>query len=315
MSPRLRTLLAAVLATLVVVGVAPSIARAEDRSGEPVAAADSSEAAPDAPAPTGPPALTSTGSGVDDSVVRLYAAVLGRAPDAGGLAFWVSRYRAGQGLAAIAGALADSAEFRSRYGALNSGDFVKRVYANVLGRDPDPGGYAYWAPRVESGALTRGALLVQFSESREFVALTRTRAPEAPPSVVPANSGSGRRIIYCVSCQQVWLVEASGLLVRHYAVSGRVNTPAPGTYRVFSKSPLAWAGHGGITMQYMVRYTWGQTLALGFHSIPKRPDGSFLQSEAELGQYRSAGCTRQRLEDARFLYEWAPVGTTVVVLS
>jgi len=258
--------------------------------------------------------LRSTGNGVDDSIVRLYEAVFQRAPDSGGLEFWVSRYRKGQSLTSIATFFTASAEFDARFGQLNSGDFVKLLYRHVLHREADLGGYNYWAPRVENRSLSRGGLVVQFSESAEFVSRTETLAPQAPPPVVPANSGNGRRIIYCVSCQHVWLVEADGFLTRDYPVSGRVNTPAPGTYSVFSKSPLAWAGYGGITMEYMVRYTWGNTLALGFHSIPKRPNGTFLQTEAELGQYRSSGCTRQRLEDAKFLYDWAPVGTTVVVL-
>ena len=256
----------------------------------------------------------STGSGVDDSIVRLYVAFFDRAPDAGGLAHWGARYRRGERLASIANRFVDSAEFRARYGGIDDREFVRLVYRNVLDREPDPAGHDYWSGRLASGAIGRGNVMTQFSESPEYVALTGTLPPEAPASVVPADSGHGRRIIYCISCQHVWLVEESGYLARDYAVSGRANTPAAGTYQVFSKSPVAWAGYGGITMEYMVRYTWGRTLALGFHSIPKRPDGSFLQTEDELGQYRSAGCTRQRLEDARFLYHWAPVGTTVVVL-
>jgi hypothetical protein len=256
----------------------------------------------------------STGSGVDDSIVRLYLAFFDRAPDADGLSHWGTRYRRGERLASIANRFVESAEFQARYGGVDQEGFVRLVYRNVLEREPDANGLAHWTASLAAGTIGRGNLMTQFSESPEFVALTGTRPPEAPAPAVPAASGHGRRIIYCVSCQHVWLVEESGFVARDYAVSGRANTPAAGTYQVFSKSPVAWAGYGGITMEYMVRYTWGRTLALGFHSIPKRPDGSFLQTEDELGQYRSAGCTRQRLDDARFLYHWAPVGTTVVVL-
>jgi lipoprotein-anchoring transpeptidase ErfK/SrfK len=65
----------------------------------------------------------------------------------------------------------------------------------------------------------------------------------------------------------------------------------------------------------MVRFARGETLAIGFHSIPVDRNGRPLQSESELGQYRSAGCIRQRKADAARLYDWAPVGTTVVVLG
>jgi hypothetical protein len=298
--PFVRTILSSALAVLVVAALLPGGASAQV-GGEVVD--------PGAPADT-----VSTGSGIDDSIVRLYLATFDRPPDAGGLAHWGTRYRRGERLASIAGALTRSPEFQARYGSLDTAEFVTLVYRNVLDREPDAAGFAHWTAHLDDGTIGRGSVIAQFAESTEFVELTGTLPPEPPPSVVPANSGHGRRIIYCVSCQHVWLVEESGLLARDHAVSGRANTPAAGTYQVFSKSPLAWAGYGGITMEYMVRYTWGNTLALGFHSIPKRPDGTFLQTEAELGQYRSAGCTRQRLDDARFLYQWAPVGTTVVVL-
>ena len=138
--------------------------------------------------------------------------------------------------------------------------------------------------------------------------------PSVGPAL-PAGSGSGRRVVYSNSSQRVWLVEHGEWVVDSWLVSGRPGVPQPGTYGVFSKSRHAWAGHGGITMEYMVRFAHGRTLAIGFHSIPVRSDGSTLQSEAELGQFRSAGCVRQRWDKARLLYEWAPIGTPVIVTA
>lgn len=131
---------------------------------------------------------------------------------------------------------------------------------------------------------------------------------------VPANSGSGRRIVYSNSDQRVWLIEADESITATYLISGRRDTPAPGHYEVFSKSRWATAGHDGITMEYMVRFAKGRRLAIGFHSIPTYSDGRPMQSEEQLGTYRSSGCVRQRLDQAQFLYNWAPVGTRVVVL-
>jgi len=103
-------------------------------------------------------------------------------------------------------------------------------------------------------------------------------------------------------------------VVDTYLVSGRAGTPAAGAYQVYSKSERAWAGHDGITMQWMVRFAHGSSLAIGFHSIPRYADGRPLQTEAELGSYRSSGCVRQADHKAYALYQWAPIGTTVVVL-
>lgn len=126
--------------------------------------------------------------------------------------------------------------------------------------------------------------------------------------------GQGKRIIYSNSEQQVWLIDENEQLHDTYPVSGRVGIPGPGTYSVFSKSVNAWAPYGGITMKHMVRFAWGTRWAYGFHSIPRYPNGQPLQTEDELGQFRSGGCVRQADLKAEQLFEWASVGTTVIVL-
>lgn len=136
--------------------------------------------------------------------------------------------------------------------------------------------------------------------------------PSYPP--LPGGSGDGRRVVYSVGQQRVWWVEADGRVVNSYLVSGRRNIPKPGTYSVFSKSRHAWST-GGATMEYMIRFTWGSTLAIGFHSIPRDRNGRPLQSEAQLGTPLSSGCVRQRDADAAALWNWAPVGTKVVVVK
>lgn len=141
--------------------------------------------------------------------------------------------------------------------------------------------------------------------------------PQPPPSQpatagAPPDSGSGRRVVYSNSAQRVWLVEANDQVVRTYPVSGRRGFPPPGNYHVFSKSRVSRAGP--YRLDYMVRFYPGRGLAAGFHAIPVRQNGQAAQSEADLGQYRSRGCVRQRPSDAAFLWDWAPVGTTVVLI-
>jgi lipoprotein-anchoring transpeptidase ErfK/SrfK len=129
---------------------------------------------------------------------------------------------------------------------------------------------------------------------------------------VPAGSGSGRRIVYSVTGQRVWIVEADETVTKTYLVSGRANTPGRGFYRVYSRS--VYASSGSARMRHMVRFARGSSMAIGFHSIPTS-GGRPLQSEAQLGTYRSHGCVRQRNSDAEFLYNWAPVGTLVAVVK
>ncbi len=137
---------------------------------------------------------------------------------------------------------------------------------------------------------------------------------DLPP--VPAASGAGRRIVYANAEQRVWLVDENEQVIDTYLVSGKNGVPAPGTYKVYSKSEIAYAGHDAITMRFMVRFTKSPTsdLAIGFHSIPYFGNGEPMQTEEQLGEYHSAGCVRQSLGHAAALYNWAAQGTVVAVL-
>ena len=113
----------------------------------------------------------------------------------------------------------------------------------------------------------------------------------------------------------VWLVEEDGRLADSYPVSGRFRNPPAGTYEVYSKSLVAYGYRGG-SMKHMVRFAWGVNgWRIGFHAIPQRGNGDLIQSLDQLGQALSAGCVRQRGDKAEFLYEWAPIGTPVIVLG
>ncbi|MCM2264837.1 MAG: DUF4214 domain-containing protein, partial [Desulfuromonadales bacterium] len=105
-------------------------------------------------------------------VVRLYFAYFLRLPDYAGLIYWCDRYRLGTSLEEISGFFASSPEFQATYGSLGNGEFLTLVYQNVLGRDPDPGGFAYWMSELESGSRSRGQLMLDFSESMEYRQLT-----------------------------------------------------------------------------------------------------------------------------------------------
>ena len=123
-------------------------------------------------------------------------------------------------------------------------------------------------------------------------------------------------IVYGRGDQMIWLVAADGSVFDSYPVSGRAAWPHPGRYEVYSKSPRSWSVSGSVTMEHMVRFVRPTVgAATGFHSIPVTHDGTPIQTEEELGQFRSAGCVRQRADKAEQLYEWAPIGTPVVVLA
>ena len=166
--------------------------------------------------------------------------------------------------------------------------------------------------RPTTGRLARPGARVQPGSPAAASSATR-RTPEI--SALPARSGQGRRIVYSLSQQQVWLVGAAGRVRHSHLVSGQMSQPDPGAYRVYSKSRHASSAVSVATMQYMVRFTYGESTgaAIGFHDIPRRPDGTYEQRPDQLGQPVSAGCIRQRRSDARKLWDFAPVGAKVVV--
>lgn len=104
-----------------------------------------------------------------DPTARLYRAFLGRAPDAGGLKYWINRKRSGAWtLTKMADSFATSNEFKRKYGTLTNRRFVTRIYTDVLGRTADPSGVDYWTGKLDRRERTRGGVMVGFSESNEY---------------------------------------------------------------------------------------------------------------------------------------------------
>jgi hypothetical protein len=107
-------------------------------------------------------------TGLVDPVSRLYRAYFLRSPDVGGLDYWISQRRAGRSLYWISEAFARSSEFTTLYGSLSDPAFMDLVYRQVLEREPEPAGHAYWTEELRSGRKTRGMVMVGFSEAAEY---------------------------------------------------------------------------------------------------------------------------------------------------
>ncbi|MBD0271219.1 MAG: DUF4214 domain-containing protein [Acetobacteraceae bacterium] len=106
-------------------------------------------------------------------VYRLYLAVLDRPADPTSLGAWSTALESGVASAqGAAAALVGSAEFAQRYGAPDNAGFVALLYENALGRTPDAAGLNYWTGALNSGALTRPAVALGFSDSAELKAAT-----------------------------------------------------------------------------------------------------------------------------------------------
>lgn len=171
-------------------------------------------------------------------------------------------------------------------------------------------------PAVAADALAPASI--------ESASLEQLKVPETKPETaevqtlasLPEGSGRGHRIVFDQSDQRVWLVKGDGAVERTYLVSGsRFNNLQPGSYKVQSKSRHAGAFDGSGTMEYFVRFATGFSEPIGFHSVPVDRSGVLEQTKAQLGSRLSAGCVRQWMPDAIALWDFAPIGTKVVVTA
>ena len=152
---------------------------------------------------------------------------------------------------------------------------------------------------------------------------TTTSTTIAPSSItaselnlaVPKNSGSGRRIVYSNRQLRVWVINASGEVIRSFLVSGQLGQPKKGSYFVKNQSVSSFSQElKGVRFRFMTRFAIGRNGGnIGFHEIPTK-NGVPLQTEAELGTFLGSGCLRSSTADAKFIYDWAKPGTAVVVV-
>ena len=110
-------------------------------------------------------------SGIGGQAYRIYQAAFNRAPDAGGLGFWISAMDKGYSLKSVAEGFVASGEFKTLYGTSpTNAELISKMYDNVLHRTPDQGGYDFWLGVLNRRDATVAEVLAQFGESAENVA-------------------------------------------------------------------------------------------------------------------------------------------------
>ena len=135
------------------------------------------------------------------------------------------------------------------------------------------------------------------------------------PPLLPAKSGSGRRVVYKNNLQWVWVVDDRNNVLRVMPVSGRRGVPNPGEYKVNSQSLRSYSlDFEGVWFNNMTRFALGPAGGnIGFHEIPTK-NGKPLQTEELLGTFQGSGCLRMSVDDAKFIFKFAKAGTKVVVV-
>ncbi|MGB8958388.1 MAG: L,D-transpeptidase [Candidatus Aminicenantales bacterium] len=111
--------------------------------------------------------------------------------------------------------------------------------------------------------------------------------------------------------QRVFLCGKAGLVYKSFPCATGSFYPTAGVHRILDKYLRAKSLFDDSTFSHFVVFQKAQVGAnVGFHSIPIYPDGRLA---GLLGQPNSHGCVRLSGDAAGELYEWAPLGTKVVV--
>lgn len=200
------------------------------------------------PADAAPVAVT----GPDDrSVERLYLAYFERIPDAAGQAFWQSQLDEGWSLAAVSEQFAGSPEFVDLYGGLSDRAFVDLVYRNVLDRSPDAAGIEHWTDQLARRALTRGEVMLGFSDSAEFKETTGIIG-------LPPFGEDGRSVERLYLAYFGRAPEASGLAFWHSELDRGVALSA--VSQAFANSPEFADNYGDLSDQAFVALVYRNVL-------------------------------------------------------
>lgn len=112
---------------------------------------------------------------LDGEIARLYQAYFDRLPDQSGMDFYRDGRAEGRTLGSVSEEFLGSPEFIATYGSLGNQAFIEQLYRNVLGRNGDTNGIAFWTSQV-NGGRSRSSVVIEFSQSDEFVGQTGTAA-------------------------------------------------------------------------------------------------------------------------------------------
>ena len=150
------------------------------------------------------------------------------------------------------------------------------------------------APRVRSQGTT--------ASTTKTTTKTGSSSTGTTSNALPANSGSGTRIVYSAGQKRIWLAE-DGTVERTMPVVPGTQTPSNGSYTVTSKVSSTTSSDG-VQVVYVVRFggNYGFDAEQGITGLPPAPTGK-------------TGGVRMAQVDAQVLYSFASVGTAVVVVS
>ncbi len=140
------------------------------------------------------------------------------------------------------------------------------------------------------------------------------RPPTPTPVPTPTPLPNLQRIVVDISEQQMYVYEGDKLLWQWVVSTGEPGRDtAVGQFKIQSKIEKAYASTWNLDMPYWLGIYWSGPIEDGIHALPISRATGIKLWEGLLGRRVSYGCIILSDENARTLYEWAKMGTPVIV--
>ena len=164
-----------------------------------------------------------------------------------------------------------------------------------------------WRPNGYDSATSLIAALQLAVKMTVYRAGSASKKPRTPAILpVPADSGSGMRVVYGLGARHVWLVNSAGKLTRGFDVMPSTVNPPAGSYKVYSRAGSV-TGSDGVQIEHVVRFTSVDDVTIGFSAAV---NGSMPSPDPD----RKTGGVRMKPADGNAMWPFATIGTKVVVV-
>ncbi len=131
------------------------------------------------------------------------------------------------------------------------------------------------------------------------------------PRQVRGLDKTGKAVLVDLSEQKLSYYQDGFRVATHQVSTGTWGYPTPiGEFAVINKIPRAYSKKYGLYMPWWMAFA-GKG-AYGLHELPEWPNG-YKEGANHLGTPVSHGCIRLGVGPAKALYDWATVGTKVIV--
>lgn len=150
------------------------------------------------------------------------------------------------------------------------------------------------------------------SQDRTVAVATKEVEPETKkvsPGYTLGRYG-GKYIEIDLAQQMLYCIEGNNLVSSHRVSTGKWSMPTPrGEYTINNKTGRAYSATYDLYMPYWMSFIGSE---YGIHELPEWADGT-KEGQSHIGTPVSHGCVRLGVGSAAEVYNWANVGTPVII--